>query len=115
MTHERMNARIQGLLDARVSVGAKLAAIPTTLEEIERCMALAEGQPGFMDTLEGSARSGNCRLRERNLKRKLAEFEQSLANFQKYGQETPPTGNKASVEIDVPAGTFKITEHVPEG
>ena len=47
--------------------------------------------------------------------RKIAGYDLSLANFQKHGQETPPTGNKASVEIDVPKGTFKITEHVPEG
>ena len=47
--------------------------------------------------------------------RKLAEFDQSLANFQKFGQETPPTGNRVGVDIDVPKGTFKITEHAPEG
>ncbi len=47
--------------------------------------------------------------------RKIAEYDESLANFQAYGQETPPNGKPVGVEIDVPAGTFKITEHVPEG
>jgi hypothetical protein len=46
-------------------------------------------------------------------KRKKAEYDVSLANFQKYGQEEKPNGKPIGVQIDVPAGTFKITEHAP--
>ena len=48
-------------------------------------------------------------------KRKFKEYDASLANIQKYGEETAPSGKPVSVKIDVPKGTFKITEHAPEG
>ena len=83
MSTERMNGRIQRLLDARAKCAAYLKAAPK-------------------------------HPRAKVWKRKIAEYDQSLANFQKYGQETPPTGNKASVNINVPKGTFKITEHTPQ-
>ena len=38
---------------------------------------------------------------------KLKEYEVSLQNFQKYGQETPP-GPKAGVKIDVPLGRLGL-------
>lgn len=84
MTHERMHARIQRLLDARAKFTARLETNPEN-------------------------------PRAADWERKIAEYDVSLVNFQKHSQETPPTGKPVGVEIDVPKGTFKITEHVPEG
>ena len=113
MDHERMNGRIQRLLDARGKCMAKIAVTPALIKEFERRAALAEDAPDFADELEAQAGISGQRLRTRNMKRKVAEYDASLANFQKHGQETSPTGNRASVKIDVPKGTFKITDHAP--
>lgn len=84
MSNERLNGRIQRLLDARAKCVSRLDAHPKN-------------------------------ARAAGWKRKLAEFDQSLANFQKYGQEAPPTGNRVGVDIDVPKGTFSVKAFVPEG
>ena len=44
---------------------------------------------------------------------KIAEYEKSLSNFEQFGQEDHPTGNKVSVNIDVPAGKFTVESHEP--
>lgn len=114
MQHERLNGRIQRLLDARKRVTLKAAAIPAAVEEWERRAALPADDEDHADKLEAMARVSSLILRERTLTRKVAEYDQSLANIEKHGQETLPTGNPVSVEIDVPKGTFKITAHAPE-
>lgn len=43
---------------------------------------------------------------------KIAEYEESLRNFQRYGQEVRPTGRPAVV-IDVPLDELGITAHEP--
>ncbi len=82
MDHNRMEGRIQRLLDARKK---------------------------FADRLKTDSKHPRAVV----WKRKMAAYDISLANFQKYGQETAPTGNPVGVNIDVPKGTFKITEHAP--
>ncbi len=82
MDHNRMEGRIQRLLDARAKAAASLEAYPK-------------------------------HPRVATWKRNMAAYDVSLANFQKYGQETVPTGNPVGVNIDVPKGTFKIIEHAP--
>jgi len=76
-----------------------------------RIQRLLAARTKFADRLEADPENPRAAV----WARKLAEYDESLANFQKYGQETPPNGKPVGVEIDVPAGTFKITEHVPEG
>ncbi len=113
MEHERMNGRIQGLLDARAKCVAKIAAAPGIIKEFKRRAALALDDPDFADELEAEAGISGRRLKARNLKRKLAQYDASLANFQRYGQENVPNGRPVGVSIDVPGGTFKITDHAP--
>ncbi len=83
MDRNRMEGRIQRLLDARA-----------------KCATYLENAPKHPRTVVW--------------KRKMAEYDKSLACFQKHGQETPPNGKPVGVNIDVPKGTFKITEHAPE-
>jgi hypothetical protein len=82
MNKERMEGRIQRLLDARA-----------------KCVAYLKANPKHPRAVIW--------------KRKKAEYDVSLANFQEYGQETKPNGKPIGVQIDVPAGTFKITDHAP--
>ena len=115
MSIERMEGRIQRLLDARASTEAKLNTIRPRLSEIARRKALPENDPDFANELEALAEESGVMLKSERLTRRLAEYDESLASFQKHGQETPPTGHPVGVEINVPLGTFKITEHAPEG
>ncbi len=82
MNHDRLNGRVQRLLDARAKMLARLEGAP----KHERASIW---------------------------KRKIKEYDVSLANFQEYGQETPPTNNPVGVNIDVPKGTFKVVDHSP--
>jgi hypothetical protein len=46
---------------------------------------------------------------------KLAEVEESLANFQRYGQERPPSGNVRGVDIHPETHKISIVKHGPGG
>ncbi len=88
MNTERIEGRIQHLLDKRKACELRLKGngdeiLPAVSPQSDRLAA------------------------------KVAQIDVSLANFQKYGQETVPTGNPVGVSIDVPAGTFKIVEKAP--
>ncbi len=101
----RISGRIVRILGARTAAVRKLAGL-------EESPAVAGSD---LDPLEQTAAVAIRNLRKRNLRRKIAEFDQSLANFQRFGSEAPPTGNAVSVNIDVPKGTFTIESHAPEG
>lgn len=111
---ERISGRIQRILDARAKTVERLDAISAVTDEIKRRAAEDKGDPEFI-RLRAAAALARFALLSYTLPLKIAGFDKSLSNFQKYGQAKPPTGNPVGVEIDVPAGTFKITNHAPEG
>ncbi len=82
---DRVEGRIQRLLDARAKLMAKME-----LHNENR-----EAMVGW--------------------EKRLAEYNDSLFTFQKYGKEFTPSGNAVSINIDVPKGTFTITAPVPGG
>ena len=82
---DRVEGRIQRLLDARKKIMAKMGLH----NENKRAMI--------------------------GWNKKLAEYNASLESFQKYGKEVTPSSNVVSVNIDVPKGTFTITALVPGG
>lgn len=45
---------------------------------------------------------------EKKYEKKLAEYEQSLANFRDFGQETAPGGEPSGAKIGVPLGKFNL-------
>jgi hypothetical protein len=104
-SEQRIAGRVERILAARVVAARKLVAIP------QPAAVVASG----LDDLEVAAAVASGKLRTRNLERKIAQFDRSLANFQKFGSEAPPTDNPVSVDIDVPKGSFNIKSHAPEG
>ncbi len=44
---------------------------------------------------------------------KIAEYDRSLANIQKFGQENQPTDGNTGVEIDVELGTISLAVKTP--
>ena len=74
-----------------------------------RIQRLMDARKKFVDRLEANSKHERASM----WKRKIGEYDVSLANFQKYGQEKPPTGNLVSVNIDVPKHTFEIKGMVP--
>ncbi len=113
MPTERVLMRAQTILDARKRVVAKMASIPEAIEEIDRCAALPSDDPGHMDKLEHTARKSGLVLKDRNLRRKVGQYDASIENFRKYGQETVPTGNRESVVIDVKTDQISVEDREP--
>ena len=44
---------------------------------------------------------------------RIKEFDASIANFAKHGQETAPTGRPVGVSIDVGTDKIRLTDLVP--
>ena len=114
MDRNRMEGRIQRLLDARAGAMAKMASLPAAIKDLKRRGALKPDAPEYADELFVAAKVSGMMLKHRNLEKKVADIDLSFANLEKYGQEAKPTGNPVGVQIDVPAGTFKIKAHAPE-
>ncbi len=51
--------------------------------------------------------------KEDALKARLAEYDQTIKNWQDYGQPTPPSTAPVSVSIDVPKGTVTVEAREP--
>lgn len=71
----------------------------------ERIVEAAKRISGLLDADPNSVKAPRWR-------RRLAEYQESLENLQKFGTETPPP-EAGVVEIDVPAGVFKLAAKAP--
>lgn len=71
----------------------------------ERLVEAAESLNERIEAEPNSPKVGRWR-------RRLAEYQESLDNLQKFGMENPPP-DAGVVEIDVPATTFRHAKHAP--
>jgi len=61
-----------------------------------------------LDSLEKRIASDPEHPKIELLENRASQYRESLVNFAKYKQETPPTGNKPGVILEVPLGRFGL-------